>query len=117
MKCKDCYHFDVCAYYLQQQGDTLGVDIAATRCPMYKDKSKIIELPYTPVPLIRDDDEYSDDVYCYHCGCNLSGCYSDDDQEALDVVQCYNCGLIIDNTKAITRAEAEQAIKNKTKNI
>lgn len=45
MKCKDCYHFDVCAYYLQQQGDTLGVDIVATKCPMYKDKSRIIELP------------------------------------------------------------------------
>lgn len=45
MKCKDCYHFDVCANYLHDQGYTLGVDIAATKCPFYKDKSRIIELP------------------------------------------------------------------------
>lgn len=109
MKCKDCIHFDVCNTILKNALSCDDND-CSQECQLFKDKSKIIELPCTPVPLIRDDDEYSDDVFCYHCGCNLSGCYSDGDQEALDVVQCYNCGLIIDNTKAITKEEAEQAL-------
>ena len=44
-KCENCYHFDVCKNYLAELGYTLGVDYRATKCPFYKDKSLIGELP------------------------------------------------------------------------
>jgi hypothetical protein len=48
----------VCAYYQQQKGNTLGVDIAATKCPMYKDKSRIVELPCKVGDTVYVLDEY-----------------------------------------------------------
>lgn len=37
MNCKDCYHSDVCGF---------DCDYALTFCKDFKDKSRIIELPY-----------------------------------------------------------------------
>ena len=48
MKCKDCYHFDVCNNYLndfREIGFLLGHNLNAIGCRFFKDKSKIIELP------------------------------------------------------------------------
>lgn len=44
MKCKDCYHFDVCNTILK---NALSCDVndCSQECQLYKDKSKIIELP------------------------------------------------------------------------
>lgn len=40
MTCKDCYHYKVCGYHIDEETD-LSVD----ECLDFKDKSKIIELP------------------------------------------------------------------------
>lgn len=44
-KCETCYHYDVCKNYLKELNYTIGVDIRATKCPFFKDKSLMLELP------------------------------------------------------------------------
>ena len=44
MTCKDCYHYDACKFYnknLPEEYDTIE-----WQCDNFKDKSRIIELPY-----------------------------------------------------------------------
>lgn len=97
MNCKDCIHYEVCAIEV-----VLNTAINEN-CNFFKDKSKIIELPYTPIPVIHDSTEFNTDVYCPNCGTNLSCCYTDGIEESLCVIQCYNCGIICDNTKSVKR--------------
>lgn len=44
MKCKDCYHFDVCNTILKNALSCDDND-CSQECQLFKDKSKIIELP------------------------------------------------------------------------
>ena len=82
-------------------------------CVNFKDKSKFIELPCKAFPVIRYDD--SSDVFCYFCGENLSGKYFDGDGSP-EVITCFGCGAWLDNTKSITKEEAEQALKEREEN-
>lgn len=46
MKCKDCYHFDVCVLKNEKVNFANNVkDLQVDRFKCFKDKSKIIELP------------------------------------------------------------------------
>lgn len=101
-KCENCYHCNVCKDYLKELGYTMGVDIRATRCPYFKDKSLIVELPCAPKPLVKQDDINNGDVYCPECGTNLSGYYPDCE---MSVVPCFECGVILDTHKSIPLSE------------
>lgn len=60
MKCKDCYHFDVCNNYLndfREIGFLLGHNLNAIGCRFFKDKSKIIEPPCKCNQLIKQEIE------------------------------------------------------------
>ena len=77
----------------------------------YLIENGVIVMPCKPIPLMKDKNPFNCDVYCPTCGTNISGYYGD---EPLSVVQCFNCGELLDNTKAITREEAEAALKART---
>ena len=63
--------------------------------------------PCKPMPVMSDVNPFNSDVYCPFCGANLSGFYGD---EPTSTIQCYGCGEFLDNTKSITREEAEKAL-------
>lgn len=44
MTCKDCYHFDVCNLILKNALSCDNND-CSQECPLFKDKSRIVELP------------------------------------------------------------------------
>lgn len=108
--CKDCIHYDVC-HRLNSPSEFIKLNNQADDCNMFKDKRLFIELPCKPTPLMKDKNPFNCDFYCPTCGTNISGYYGD---EPLSVVQCFNCGELLDNTKAITREEAEAALKART---
>lgn len=68
----------------------------------------VIVLSCKPIGVMTDGNEFNSDVYCPYCGTNLSGLYGD---EPTRIIQCYQCGKYLDNTKTITKEEAEQALK------
>lgn len=74
----------------------------------------VIVPPCKPIPLMKDKNPFNSDVYCPTCGTNLSGYYGD---EPLSAIQCFNCGELLDNTKSITREEAEKALEGYKENI
>ena len=67
----------------------------------------VIVPPRKPVAVVQEI-ENSTDVYCPYCETNLSGLYG---EEPTNIIQCYVCGECLDNTKTITREEAEQELK------
>lgn len=72
----------------------------------------VIVLPCTPIAVMRGDDGNDTDVFCPYCGTNLSGLYG---EEPTRIVQCYVCGEYLDNTKAITKEEAERELERRRK--
>lgn len=102
--CKECIREIVCKY-----NDGVN-EYCKGNCPHFKDRTQFLELPYTPIPLICDEDKSSSDVQCPCCGTDLSGHYTDGDEEPLSIIQCYNCGMICDNTKVITKKAAEKSV-------
>lgn len=79
-----------------------------------EEQGKIIVLPCKPMPVMSDGNPFNSDVYCPFCGANLSGFYGD---EPTSTIQCYGCGEFLDDTKSITREEAEKALaERRTKN-
>lgn len=81
--CRDCLCGDIC----------IDRYVCGDRpaCSYFKDRNRFVELPYTPIPLICDEDKSSPDVQCPCCGTDLSGRYTDGDEEPLSIIQCYNC--------------------------
>ena len=71
----------------------------------------VIVPPYKPMPLIDEGDR----VLCPICETDLMGCYDACD-DTPTVVTCYKCGAWLDNTKAVTREEAEAAIAERSEN-
>lgn len=71
----------------------------------------VVVLSNKPIGVMSDGNEFNSDVYCPYCGTNLSGLYGD---EPTKIIQCYQCGNYLDNTKIITKEEAEQALKGGT---
>lgn len=114
-RCNDCIHFSLCDYNtnnsVTEQRIKLFFDEGAEKCSFFKDKQKFVELPYAPIPCIHDGTGFNTDAYCPNCGTNLSGYYTDGIEEPLCTIQCYNCGIICDNTKSVTKEEAEQALR------
>lgn len=108
MTCKDCIHFEACNFIMTRYADSelnpCGVD-----CANFKDKSRIVELPHKPLPMLMYNP--FDDAYCPYCNINLSGYYGDNN--APDILPCFNCGQWLDNTKYMTEEEAEQALKER----
>lgn len=72
----------------------------------------VIVPPCKPIPVMCAENELNTDVYCPHCGVNLSGLYG---EEPTNIIQCYVCGEFLDNTKAITKEEAEKALAERSK--
>lgn len=71
-----------------------------------RDEGRVVELDMPCKPLVwRDDDR--DTALCPDCGKDLMGLY---DGERI-VLQCPECGQYLDDTKIITRAEAEAALE------
>lgn len=71
----------------------------------------VIVLPYKPFPMLLSEDENSSDVFCPFCDTDLSGHYYGGDYEPPKIIPCFECGTWLDGTKAITREEAEAALK------
>lgn len=69
----------------------------------------VIVPPYKPLPLVDECDR----VLCPQCGTDLMGCYMAYD-ESPSVVTCYECGAWLDNTKAVTKEEAERALAERS---
>ena len=67
----------------------------------------VIVPPYKPICVMCGEHEFDTDVYCPHCGTDLSGLYG---EEPTSIIQCYICGNYVSNTHIITREEAEKAI-------
>ena len=65
-----------------------------------------------PIGVMASEDELNTDVYCPYCGTNLSGLYG---EEPTKIIQCYGCGNYLDNTKLITKEEAEKALAERAK--
>lgn len=108
--CDNCLCLDVCDGINRISAGLLH------ECKHFKDRSKFIELPYEPIPIVNDGTGFNSDCYCPKCGVNLSGCYADGTEEPLNVIQCYNCGLVCDNTKTIAKEPAKQALKERENN-
>lgn len=81
--------------------------------PKAKAEGRLVVLSTPMIPLVQSDDPMDSDVYCPACGNTLSGGWPDyhPDQE-WTMCQCFHCGQSIDDTKVLTKAEAEQALKN-----
>lgn len=106
--CNDCIHNEACKSQVPRtfwDSETFCED-----CKYFKDKSRYIELPCKPIPLMKDKNPFNSDVYCPYCGTNLSGYYGDEPQS---IIQCFNCGEFLDSTKSVTLEEAEKALKER----
>ena len=109
---KDCIHYEACKdiYYpmstYDEEAKAFDESDSCDGCQFYSDKSRFIELPCKPKALMKDNNPFNTDVYCPTCGTNIYiyGYYGD---EPLSVIQCFYCGELLDNTRAITREEAE----------
>lgn len=111
--CKDCIHENVCIKnraYDDYHFDSCEEEVNALGCKDFKDKSRYIELPCKPMPLMKDKNPFNSDVYCPYCGTDLSGYYGDEQQS---IIQCFNCGEFLDNTKSVTYEEAEKEREQK----
>ena len=108
-KCENCIHCDVCDRTSRQIYATIAENGI---CRDYKDKSMIVELPYKPMPMVMERSH--SDVYCPYCGENLSGYYGDCDVP--DILPCFSCGKWLDNTKSMSREEAEKALRESEEN-
>lgn len=67
---------------------------------------------FKPIAVMTDGTEFNTDVYCPYCGTNLSGLYG---EEPPNIISCYVCGEYLDDTKSITKAEAEKALAERSK--
>lgn len=63
-------------------------------------------------PLVWGDDEHNS-VLCPNCNHDLMGGFPEDEYCENDMYQCPYCGQSIDSAKAITREEAEAALKKR----
>lgn len=73
--------------------------------------NNVMALPYKPFPVVLSEDENNSDVFCPFCDTDLSGNYYGGDYEPPKIVSCFGCGTWLDGTKAITKEEAEQALR------
>ena len=115
-KCENCYHCNVCKQYLKELGYTMGVDIRATRCPYFKDKSLIVELPC----------KVGDTVYRISTMHHTKRKYIQEtriSRIAIDVDGIWlfcNCNpiakCVFGKTVFLTREEAEKALRERGKN-
>ena len=83
----------------------------AARKADYLLKNNVVVLPYKPFPVVLSENENNSDVFCPFCDTNLSGNYYGGDYEPPKIITCFGCGTWLDGTKAITKEEAEQALK------
>jgi len=88
-----------------------GFEFNANVIADYLLENGVVVLSNKPIGVMSDGNEFNSDVYCPYCGTNLSGLYGD---EPTKIIQCYQCGNYLDNTKIITKEEAEQALKGGT---
>jgi predicted house-cleaning noncanonical NTP pyrophosphatase (MazG superfamily) len=77
-----------------------------------KTDERLAILSTPKIPLVESDDPMDTDVYCPACGESLSGGWPEyHTDQGWAMCQCFYCGQSIDDTKVITRAEAESALK------
>ena len=109
MTCKDCLHYEACehigGFIFKLASEREEAEVF---CSCFSDRSEWLHLPNKPLPLLKDGNPCNTDVYCPYCGENMSGHYP---ESPLDIIACFNCGELIDLTKALTREEAEAAMK------
>ena len=68
----------------------------------------VILPPCKPMPIVMPLN--ATDAFCPYCDENLSGCYG---EEPPNIIMCCGCGKWLDNTKAITREDAEKALRER----
>lgn len=115
--CKDCLHYEACGGMFEVIGFVGNgiMDNADKLCDNFKDKSRFVELPTPRLPLVMD--RIGTDVYCPNCGGNLSGGWPDSSPDCeWPLYQCFYCGQSLDETKAVTREAAEEALKKEKEN-
>ena len=86
-------------------------DCHAAKVADYLLENDVIVLSYKPFPVVMSEDENSADVFCPFCETNLTGNYYGRDYEPPKIITCFGCGTWLDGTKAITKEEAEQVLK------
>lgn len=119
MTCKDCIHYDVCEAHLKLN------DIPLELCGLFKDKSRIVELPCKvgdtvyvlnqgnqPQKMILD----APDIRC-RCSNEHNLCMSlcNDRKHNICAYRLINNGSDIGTKVFLTKKEAEKALKEKLK--
>lgn len=76
-------------------------------------EGRLVVLDEKRKPLIWGDDEH-DTVLCPNCRHDLMGGFPEGESCETPIYQCPFCGQLIDNEKAVTRQEAEEAMGKET---
>lgn len=74
-------------------------------------ENRLVVLSTPMKPLLISDDPMDSDVYCPECGKTLSGAWPDSVDCDWNLCQCFYCGQSIDDTKVLTKTEAEKALE------
>lgn len=103
MTCKDCYHYDACKFYnknLPEEYDTIE-----WQCDNFKDKSRIIELPF--IAMIEQylvNGKFADNIYLQKFNGRYATVYIDKNKWGTPLIDI--CGKNSYNTE-----EAEARLK------
>lgn len=74
-----------------------------------KDDGRLVVLDEKRKPLIWGDDAH-DTILCPNCSHDLMGGFPEGESCETPIYQCPYCGQLIDDEKAVTRQEAEEAL-------
>ena len=75
-----------------------------------KDDGRLVVLDEKRKPLIWGDDAH-DTILCPNCSHDLMGGFPEGESCETPIYQCPYCGQLIDDEKAVTRQEAEEALR------
>lgn len=71
MKCKECYHFEACQYWLNKENKKLG-SVEGFICEYFKNKLSVVNLPCKAgdVLFVKEYDTDTDKEYIEKVKCN-----------------------------------------------
>lgn len=98
-----------------RQVDAVNAALTALRRTAEDDKARedgrLVVLSEPMLPMVEGKNPNDTDVYCPQCGHDLAGGWKNYDPDCeWKLCQCPNCGQSIDDTRVITRQEAEAAL-------
>ncbi len=111
MKCYSCQNtmlhedrsFDRAVEFFEHHADLLQAEKAG----------QLVVLDEPRKPLVWDDDDH-DSILCPSCKHDLMGGFPEAESSETTMYQCPYCGQPIDGTRALTRDEAEAALKGES---